>query len=213
MSTSSILSSIAELMWPVVVATLAFILLPVIRDLIKNSDAVDIEVAGTKISVQRAAEDIRKLINDLQDRLNALERLIEARDTEVSSKTLSAPRKVLWVDDRLEANVYERARLQDAGYEVLQAVSTAAALRILASDGPVQRIVTDMSRIEAAGSYNPTAGLELIRTLRAANNPTPIIVYSSKGSLALVREDLDAIPDVSYTTSPTELMSLMGISN
>lgn len=213
MSTSSILSSIAELMWPVVVAALIFILLPVIRDLIKNSDTVDIEVAGTKISVQRAAEDIRKLINDLQDRLNALERLIEARDTEVSSETLSLPRKVLWVDDRLEANVYERARLQDAGYEVLQAVSTAAALRIFASDGPVQWIVTDMSRIEAAGSYNPTAGLELIRTLRAANNLTPIIVYSSKGSLAPVREDLDAIPDVSYTTSPTELMSLMGISN
>jgi CheY-like chemotaxis protein len=197
-------------MWPAVVAVLVVVLLPVIRGIIKSSDSVDIEVAGTKISIQHAAEDIRKLINDLQDRLNALERINE-NDNERIRKSASLPRKILWVDDRLEANVYERARLKDAGYDVLQAVSTAAALRILASDGPVQLIITDMSRVESGGNYNASAGLDLIKSLRKANDLTPVVVYSSTRSLAPVREELQRLQNVSYTTSATELMKLMGI--
>src|SRR5215470_1286748 len=104
MQTSSILSSIAQLMWPAVVAVLVVVLLPVIRGLIKNSDSVDVEVAGTKISIQHAAEDIRKLINDLQDRLNALEGRIDDHDSKSIGGSNSLPRKILWVDDRPEAN-------------------------------------------------------------------------------------------------------------
>src|ERR1700733_5488362 len=131
MQASDILNSIAQLLWPVVVAVLVVVLLPVIRGFIKSSDSINIEVAGTKITVQHAAEDIRKLINDLQDRLNALEGRTSAHDNKGTNKSepLPRPHKILWVDDRLDANVYERARVKDAGYEVIQAESTASALR------------------------------------------------------------------------------------
>jgi PleD family two-component response regulator len=211
---SNVLSSIAQLLWPAVVAILVIVLLPVIRGLIKSSDSVNIEVGGAKISVQRAAEDIRKLINDLQDRLNAIEARTAPQDRQEVEKAISSPRpaKLLWVDDRPDANVYERARAKDAGYEVLQAESTAAAHRSLASDGPVQLIITDMARVEAGGTYNRTAGLDLIRDLRKAGDLTPVIVYSSSRSLAPVQDDLNQQPNVASTTSPTELISLIGIS-
>lgn len=211
MQVSDIVDSIAQLLWPVVVGVLAIVLLPVIRSFIKNSDSVNIEVAGTKISVQHAAEDIRKLINDLQDRLNK----IEGHATSQDNKEDRLPRssKILWVDDRLEANVYERARVKDAGYEVLQAESTATALRALASEGPVRLIITDMARVEAGGNYNATAGLDLIKSLRQAHDLTPIVVYSSSRSLTPALEELQNFPRVSSTTSPTELISLAGISD
>jgi PleD family two-component response regulator len=198
-----------------VVAVLVVVLLPVIRNLIKGSDSLNIEVGGAKISVQHAAEDIRKLINDLQDRLNAIEgRMVPQDGNEVAKiSSVSHANKLLWVDDRPDANVYERARAKDAGYEVLQAASTAAALRVLSSEGPVRIIVTDMARVEAGGEYNTTAGLELIRNLRGANDMTPVVVYSSQRSLAPVLEELQKIPDVSYTTSPTGLINLIGISS
>lgn len=215
MQVSNILSSIAELIWPVVVAVLVIVLLPVIRGLIKGSDSLNIEVGGAKISVQRAAEDIRKLINDLQDRLNAVERQIVAQDNQEAAKVAPLPRpnKILWVDDRPDANVYERARVKDAGYEVLQAASTTDALRALASEGPVQLIITDMARVEAGGNYNTSAGLDLIENLRKADDLTPVVVYSSRRSLAPVLEKLQKLPNVSYTTSPTELINLIGISD
>ena len=214
MQVSSVLSSIAQLLWPVVVAVLVIVLLPVIRGLIKGSDSVSIEVGGAKISVQRAAEDIRKLINDLQDRLNVIEGNTGSQDRPKAVEKISSPStaKLLWVDDRPDANVYERARVKDAGYDLLQAASTTAALRSLASDGPVSLIITDMARVEAGGNYNTTAGLDLIRDLRKAGDMTPVIVYSSRRSLAPVLDDLQQLPNVTYTTSPTELISLIGIS-
>jgi CheY-like chemotaxis protein len=214
MQISNLLSSIAQLLWPVVVAVLVIVLLPVIRGLIKGSDSVNLEVGGAKISVQRAAEDIRKLINDLQDRLNAIEGRMPSQDAQEAGKATFLPRpsKILWVDDGPNANVYERARVKDAGYELLQAESTAVAQRILASDGPMQLIVTDMARVEA-GSYNMTAGLDLIKGLRKANDLTPVVVYSSRRSLAPVLDDLQKLTNVSYTTSPTELIGLIGVSD
>lgn len=214
MQTADLLRSFAQLLWPVVVAILVIVLLPVIRGLIKSSDSINIEVGGAKISVQSAAEDIRKLISDLQDRLNVIEGRTASRDSDGGAKAPSAPRpsKLLWVDDRPNANVYERARAKDAGYELLQAESTAAAERLLASDGPVQMIVTDMARVEGGGKYNPSAGLDLIRDLRTTDQFTPVVVYSSRRSLAPVLEDLRQVANVKYTTSPTELISLIGIS-
>jgi hypothetical protein len=69
-----------------------------------------------------------------------------------------------------------------------------------------------MARVEAGGAYNTTAGLELIKDLRNAGDLTPVIVYSSSRSLIPALDDLQPLPDVEYTTSPTELISLIGIS-
>jgi CheY-like chemotaxis protein len=206
--------AIAALLWPVVVAGVLVFLLPVVLRLMKSSQSVDIEVAGTKLSIQGANEAIRKQIADLQDRVNALE--APPADRSASYEVPPAPpgaQKILWVDDRPNANVYERARVMDAGYRLFQADATPAALRLLASDGPFEVIISDMSRVEAGGKYKTTAGLDLVKALRASGDQTRVVFYSSSKSLTPVMAELRQIPNVASTTSPTELMYLLGISN
>lgn len=210
----NLVHAIAAILWPVVVAGVLIFLLPVIRHLMKGSQSVDIEVAGTKLSIQGANEAIRKQIADLQDRLNALEEPPSARTTSYEvPATLPGAHKILWVDDRPNANVYERARVMDAGYRLCQADTTAAALRTIAADGPFEVIISDMSRVETGGSYNATAGLDLVKALREAGDQTRVVFYSSSKSLTPVMPELRQIQNVAYTTSPTELMYLLGISH
>ena len=76
----------------------------------------------------------------------------------------------------------------------------------------MQIIITDMARMEAGGEYNPAAGLELIKRLRNAGDSTRVVVYSSRRSLTPVLEELQNQSNVQYTTSPTELINLIGIS-
>lgn len=209
-----LIEAIATLLWPAVVVVVLLFLLPVFRRLIKDSQSVDIEVGGTKLSIQSASEAIRKQIADLQDRVNALEAPAASR-----TSTYEAPappwgaRKLLWVDDRPNANAYERARVIDVGYDLVQAESTSEALRMLASKGPFEVVVSDMSRVEAGGNYNTRAGLELVEAMRRGGDQTRVVFYSSSRSLGPVLADLGKIPMVAYTTSPTELMNLLGISS
>jgi CheY-like chemotaxis protein len=211
---ADILDSIAALLWPVVVAALIFRLLPVISRYISQSDSIDLEVGGNKISIQRASDQLRNQINDLQDKVNQLESGTAIAAPELPAVTTPpATRKaVLWVDDRPDANVYERARLRDEGYQIVQATSTTAALNAVQSQGPFEVIVSDMARIEAGGRLNPTAGMDLLRQIRGTDQQTPVVFYSSARSLEPVKPDLARFANVSYTTSPSELMRILRVS-
>lgn len=215
---AEILDAIASLLWPVVVAALLAALFPVIKRFLSQSDSIDIEVAGAKVSVQRASEELRQLISDLQDRVNELEEAqsgssIEAPEIPAISGSPSPRDVVLWVDDRLEANVYERARLREAGRRIVQAESTRSALQRIRSDGPFDVIVSDMSRVEEGGRLNLHAGLDLLREIRDAGDETPVVFYSSPRGLGSVQADLDRFVNVAYTTSPSELMRLLRVSS
>jgi hypothetical protein len=61
---------VATLAWPLLMIVALIYLLPAARRLLRNSQSVDIEVGGTKISVQTASDETRKLIEDLQSRVN-----------------------------------------------------------------------------------------------------------------------------------------------
>ncbi|MDI6105441.1 hypothetical protein QLQ12_43350 [Actinoplanes sp. NEAU-A12] len=215
---AEILTAIASLLWPVVVAALLVALFPVIKRFLSQSDSIDIEVAGAKISVQRASEELRQLISDLQDRVNELEATqsgtsIEAPEIPAIPGSPTPRNVVLWVDDRREANVYERARLGDAGRRIVQAESTESALQRIRSDGPFDVIVSDMSRVEEGGRLNVHAGLDLLREIRDAGDDTPVVFYSSPHGLGSVRAELDRSVNVAYTTSPSELMRLLQVSS
>ncbi|MGW5237665.1 hypothetical protein ACWEOW_01890 [Monashia sp. NPDC004114] len=209
----ALIESVASLVWPLALVALIVVLLPTLRRILGDSESVDVEVAGTKVSIQRASEGLRRLITDLQDRVNELESARIDVDQQIPKldEGRQRNRSVLWVDDRLEANVYERARLRDANFQVVQAESTTKALNALETDGPFEVIISDMSRIESSGRLNTRAGLELLSQLRAAGDTTPVVFFSSSRSLAPVLAELNAQTGVSYTTSPSELMRLVGI--
>ncbi|MFI6131206.1 hypothetical protein [Micromonospora sp. NPDC051141] len=203
-----LIEAVAALLWPIVTAVVVFALLPLVRRIFKDSHSVEIEVAGNRVTMQRVSEEIQKLITDLQDRVNQLENAANSSPERESVPSL--PRKVLWVDDRPDANVFERARVEEAGYNVIQADSTPLALQTLSSDGPVAVIVSDMGRAEG-GTYNPRAGLDLVRHLRNQGDQTRVVFYSSSSSLAATQKDLSAIANVAYTSSPTKLAHLLDL--
>ncbi|WBB75391.1 response regulator [Micromonospora sp. WMMD1128] len=113
------------------------------------------------------------------------------------------------VDDEPEANVYERARAVDGGYEVVQATSTEMALKLISGTGPTV-IVSDMGRMEN-GRFNATAGLDLVRDLRRQGDQTPVVFYTSPRGVARYRAESGAIAGVSCTASPTELARILHV--
>lgn len=81
-------------------------------------------------------------------------------------------RRLLWVDDHPESNVFERQAFAAQGIEVVLARSTDEALALLNS----QRfavIISDMGRREG-----PREGYVLLEALRAKGDSTPVIIYA-----------------------------------
>jgi CheY-like chemotaxis protein len=210
--TAELIRSVASLLWPLAVIGITIFVLPTLRSALGKSDSINIEIAGTKVSLQRASEEVRKLIDDLQNRVNQLESTLDGGRNLEPLRRPDVRRRILWVDDRIEANVYERARLEDAHYRVMQAESTNTALRLLRSQDPFDVIISDMGRVEESGRLNPRAGLDLLSQIRASGDPTPVVFYTSQQGIALARQELEGINDVAYTTSPSELMKILGIS-
>jgi CheY-like chemotaxis protein len=186
-------------------------LLPAARRLLHNSHSVEVEIGGTKISVQTASDETRKLIEDLQDKVNELSARLGEQPADVQARAAGVPasRRILWVDDEPSGNAYERARVADGGYDVVLATTTDSALKMVSSVEPAV-IISDMGRMEN-GKFNATAGLDLVRELRKNGDQTPVVFYSSSRRLAALQETLDPIPGVSYTASPTELAQILHV--
>ncbi|WFE31218.1 response regulator [Micromonospora sp. WMMD975] len=207
---ADILRAVAMLAWPLLVIVVLVYLLPAARRLLRDSHSVDVEVGGARISLQTASDKTRKLIEDLQDRVNELSALVAA-SPEPTADVAEPPvsQTILWVDDEPEANVYERARAVDGGYEVVQATSTEMALKLISGTGPTV-IVSDMGRMEN-GRFNATAGLDLVRDLRRQGDQTPVVFYTSPRGVARYRAESGAIAGVSCTASPTELARILHV--
>lgn len=121
----------------------------------------------------------------------AVQEAVRAADTERGGEATApgpslgattALARVLWVDDNPDYNVFETIALEKLGKLVTKTTSTAAALSYL-SGMEFDVVITDASR---AG--DPSAGLDLVRRLRADGNELPIIVYT--GNASVVRRPL-----------------------
>ncbi len=209
---AQVLESVAALLWPIMVGCLAIAICPAIKRLINQSNTIEIEVGDTRISVQRASDELSALIADLQDRVNTLESG-EGSPREPSRPFIRSSRQktILWVDDRPKANVFEQARLKEEGWAIVQAESTTSALNEILKNDRFDAIISDMARMEDGGRLNPTAGMDLIRKL--PDRDTPIIIYGPARNLKPVQRELDDAPGVHYTTSPSELLGLLRVSN
>jgi CheY-like chemotaxis protein len=188
--------------------------------------AFTVKIGGVELSVEEAAEQLRRQVTDLQTHLAA--QLAErgelgpadragppaapgAGPTEVEAPAgLGQGRPtVLWVDDDPDANTLELAKLRDDGVEVLLARSTAEAMDVLSLRRGVRAIVTDLGRAED-GEFRSHAGLALLRQLHEAEQDQPVLVYTSDRRVELDRQDaLDAGATV-VTASPIELFAALG---
>jgi CheY-like chemotaxis protein len=86
-------------------------------------------------------------------------------------------KRVLWVDNMPSNNARESAALATLQVEVVAVTSTAAGLKRLDTDRePFDLIISDWSRPEPLGGA-PSAGMRLLRELKAGSHALPVIFY------------------------------------
>jgi CheY-like chemotaxis protein len=186
--------------------------------------AFTVKIGGVELSVEEAAEQLRRQVTDLQTHMAI--QLAERGDRVeagppgppgspgAGADGAAAPAAdqgrptVLWVDDNPEANTLELAKLRDDGVEVLIARSTAEAMDVLSLRRGVGAIVTDMGRTED-GEFRSHAGLALLRQLHEAEQSQPVLVYTSTRRVELDRQDALDAGAATVTSSPTELFAAL----
>jgi len=86
-------------------------------------------------------------------------------------------KRILWVDDRPDNNRFEAAALAKLQIEVVAVTSTEAAIARIASDPEsFDLVLSDWQRPEPNG-YALSAGIHLLRELRARRLTTPVVFY------------------------------------
>lgn len=83
-------------------------------------------------------------------------------------------RRLLWVDDQPDNNLFEISALENLGFHVDQAMSTGEAMHDIAKAGKYDVIISDYVR-----SDDVHGGLTLIQKLKAINDDTPVVFYTS----------------------------------
>jgi CheY-like chemotaxis protein len=231
MTAARVIEAIGSLLWPLLVAVLLVRVLPhvpgVVADLRRalRTRAFTVKLGGVELSVEEAAEQLRRQVTDLQAHMAAqlAEREAAPRlpappgppgspgagPAEAGAPARpDGPPTVLWVDDNPDDNTLELAKLRDDGVEVLLARSTAEAMDVLSLRRGIGAIVTDLGRAED-GEFRSHAGLALLRQLREAEQDQPVVVYTSARRVELDRRDaLDAGASV-VTSSPVELFAAL----
>jgi CheY-like chemotaxis protein len=230
MTAARIIEAVGSLLWPLLVAVVLIRVVPhipgVVADLRKamRTRAFTVKIGGVELSIEDAAEQLRRQVTDLQTQLAA--QLAQRGDAgpgppaapgappdapDGAGAGPAADRgraTVLWVDDDPDGNALELAKLRDDGLEVLLARSTAEAMDVLSLRRGVRAIVTDMGRAED-GEFRSHAGLALLRQLHEAEQDQPVLVYTSARRVELDRQDALDAGATAVTASPTELFAAL----
>lgn len=243
---TALITALATLMWPViVVAALLAFRRPALRALEQvTQSGGTVEVFGVKVNVGKATEEQQALILDLQKQVHELhkhlaggaagtgvarpsasglgrsdprlddrglgDRGIDDRRPVIPARAVHTNPRLLWVDDEPDNNLVLVASLRQSGFVIVQEQSTEAALQRFAP-GDFEAVVSDMGR----GS-NRTAGIDLIRAVRAKDAAIPILIFCSWRAASGYREQALAAGANAISESATiimqELRSLQAIA-
>ena len=138
-------------------------------------------------AMQEARTDglVQRMIGSFANELSVAARMrgvadidsAEAEDMAAALIDMPEQKRVLWVDDKPEANRHEVAALAKLQIEVVGVHSTDDALARLDSDEEgFDLVLSDWSRPEALDGA-PSAGLKLLRALAARPRRLPVIFY------------------------------------
>jgi CheY-like chemotaxis protein len=101
-------------------------------------------------------------------------------------------------------------RLSERGITIVDSKTSDEALRLLiSSPQPFDAVITHMGRDEG-GSFNPDAGRDLIRAIRAAHFDCPVYVYTTSRTAAERGTEVEAAGGNAITASPVTLFELLG---
>lgn len=213
---AKILEGIAALLWPAIVILLIIQFKPAIAALIESAKSrkFTLKIGGQELSMEEANAQQSKLIADLQSQVVEIQKRIglggKATFAALESlhiKPAMQQASVLWVDDQPKNNSYFVQQLSDRGLKIELALSTADGLKLF-DRGQFNLLISDMGRTEA-GVYNPTAGLDLLKKIRALNHSIPFVIFCSSYGVRSHASEAKALAVTSITSSPTELMGVL----
>ena len=126
-------------------------------------------------ATERSSSDSKSAVNSA-----------ELRSIQVAAENARAASlervRVLWVNDNLHDDTYERNALMQLGVQFVFAENTADALDLLDRE-KVQLVVTDFARKDDA-----QGGYTLLAEIRKLDKPPPVIIYSNSVTLEHVAE-------------------------
>ena len=125
-----------------------------------------------------------------------------AKETASTSSTQARRRHILWVDDRPDNNIHERAAFEAMGFNFNLALSTNEALQML-SDERFDTIISDMGRQEG-----PREGFVLLDAIRSRGDKTPFFIYAGSNAPQHKREAAEHGAQ-GCTNHPQELFELV----
>lgn len=224
---ADVLSALAALAWPAVVAVLLYELRSPLRKLVESASArrFTLKVAGNELSMEEATEQQGRVLQDLQLKLAELEQRLGAAPPPMSMPKVAgrapagaaagaasvpadglpaaAGRRLLWVDDVPRNNAYLVAALRAQGVQVDTALDTDEALARFQAD-PYDVVVSDMAR-----GGDRQAGIALTRRLKALAPQLPVYIYCGVETAHNRREEALAAGATGITASGTELLAAL----
>jgi CheY-like chemotaxis protein len=131
-------------------------------------------------------------------------RLVTGIPAEVSREKLT-PRKVLWVDNNPDNNIWERQALESYGVEFVLAQDTAEAVQQWQEKGPFTAIISDMGR---AGDAQ--AGYTLLSIVKEASIQVPYFIYTAANQQeSLFSHDAKVRGAQGLTSDPDALVAMV----
>lgn len=214
---AEVIKSLAAIAWPAIVFYVVWAYRKQVSELFATAKTrkFTIEVGGQKLSMEEASHQQQSLISDLQKQVLDLRQKVEGvlisphaqLTSGVQAQVSPSSNAVLWVDDNPKNNSYFIEVLQQRGYRVDTAESTADALAKI--DRQRYRLVlSDMGRRES-GHFNLDAGIDLLEELNRKGVAVPFVVFCSEGGVSQFRDRLQQLGGRAITSSPTELRAIL----
>jgi CheY-like chemotaxis protein len=129
-----------------------------------------------------------------------LDASIAIRNAQPEAQAKGEPKRILWVDDKPDNNIYERRAMEAYNIQFELALSTKKALAKLQQTS-FDAIISDMSR-----PWDPEAGYTLLDALRKSGDLTPFFIYAGSQARRDAHRALSRGAQGS-TDAPSELIS------
>jgi CheY-like chemotaxis protein len=214
-------NALATLVWPLLAILIVLILARPIRNKIISGD-IELKFWGYEIrAINSRSEQIGKQLLDIQSKIAELEKrapmVADSANAKGPTKAVLPEnlsilgQRVLWVDDKPEANSVVIDQLKQLGFEIDLARTTEEGLRLVnESKLPYNLILSDIGRTEDRG-YDRKAGTKLLSELRASGANAPVIFFTTArtANMAFVRDAVTKDGNAFATGSTTELTLLI----
>lgn len=208
---AKLISALASLAWPLVLAIVLFKLFGPIRALVESAQErkFSIKVAGNELTMEEISEQQRVMVNDLQSKVAELEKRLNLAPNAIPFKSQSMEqnsKRILWVDDNPRNNSLFAAAIEERGVRVDVALSTDDGVAKFTKT-PYDIVLSDMERPEGE-----RAGIELTKRIKALSPQTPVFIFCGSWAARNLRDEALSAGASEITSSATTLLAALPLA-